>query len=100
MGFYVLAQPEEGAAAALVEHTPGYPSLIAEIGDSQIAVQIPGRADGARLAARFAWEFAKAATEFAARCEELCRPAPGGSLVLGPDGLPASEPGRHAEYSG
>jgi hypothetical protein len=71
MGFYVLARPEEGAFSALVEHMPGSPSLIAAIGDSQLAVQTPDGPDGPKLAAQFAWGLAKAATEFAARCEEL-----------------------------
>jgi hypothetical protein len=71
MGFYVLARPEEGAFSALVEHMPGAPSLMAAIGDSQIAVQTPDGPDGLKLAAQFAWGLAKSATEFAARCEEL-----------------------------
>lgn len=73
MGFYVLARPEEGAFAALVEHMPGAPSLLAAIGDSQLAVQTPDGPEGLKTAAQFAWRLAKAATEFAARCEELHR---------------------------
>lgn len=71
MAFYVLAHPEEQTSAALVERTPGQPNLIAEIGDSQFAVQVSNHPDGLRLAAGFAWELAKAATEFATRCQEL-----------------------------
>ncbi|MCX2950744.1 hypothetical protein [Lentzea sp. NEAU-D7] len=55
----------------MVEHLPGAPTLLAAIGDSQIAVQTPDGPDGLKLAAQFAWGLAKAATEFAARCEEL-----------------------------
>lgn len=84
MAFYVLAYPEEQATASLVEQTAGQPSLIAEIGDSQIAVQLSDHPDAARLAAKFAWDLAKAATEFATRCQQLTSPY-------------APAPGKHAE---
>ncbi|GAA3854024.1 hypothetical protein GCM10022243_19490 [Saccharothrix violaceirubra] len=71
MSFYVLARPDGHASAALVEQTPGQPNLIAEVGDAQIAVQAADHPEGLKLAAGFAWNLAKAATEFATRCQEL-----------------------------
>jgi hypothetical protein len=71
VGFYVLVQPEGNAAAVLVEHLPGHPSLIVDCGGSQISVQIAGRPNGIDDAIRFARGLADAATKFATRCEEL-----------------------------
>ncbi|QFZ22931.1 hypothetical protein [Saccharothrix syringae] len=88
MAFYVLAQPEEQASAALVEQTPGQPNLIADVGGSQIAVQVANHPEGLKLAAGFAWELARAATEFATRCQEL-------AMSQDPNAY-----GRHAEITG
>ncbi|GAA1288244.1 hypothetical protein [Saccharothrix xinjiangensis] len=88
MAFYVLAHPEEHTSAALVEPTPGQPNLIAEFGDSQIAVQVANHPDGLKMAAAFAWNLARAATEFATRCQELSR-------TQGTDAY-----GKHAEFTG
>lgn len=88
MAFYVLAHPEQHASAALVEQTPGQPNLIAEVGDSQIAVQVANHPDGLKMTAAFAWNLAKAATEFATRCQEL-------AMSQGTDVY-----GKHAEFTG
>lgn len=76
MGFYVLVQPEENASAMLVEHVQGHPSLIVQCGDSQIAVQVPGRRDGVQWAISFGRALSDAASDFADRCEALTRLAP------------------------
>lgn len=76
MGFYVLVQPDENAHAMLVEHVQGHPSLMVQCGDSQIAVQIPGRPDGANWAISFGRALSDAASDFADRCEALTRSSP------------------------
>jgi hypothetical protein len=71
MPLYGLVHPEPHDRPDVVEAEPGKPCLLIAAGSSGVRVVIPPRSGGLQIAATYALRLAKAANEFAARCQQL-----------------------------